>query len=254
MTSTFKDYFSSKSTDYANYRPHYPRSLAEELAKLCRTTNVALDCGCGSGQLSVLLADYFDDVIATDASSQQIENAEHHAKVTYKVAPAENSPVADKSVDLVTIAQAAHWVDLKKFYADAKRALKPDGVLTLISYQNATFENLQCNRIIMDFYGNTLEKYWPPERRHVESGYQTLEFPFHEIDFPQLHIETDWNFYQAFGYFTTWSAFKAFEAEGGTTEIDAFKEKLMAAWGDPETTQKMRWPLKVRAAYIASAA
>lgn len=253
MTSTFKDYFSSKSNDYANYRPHYPRSLAEDLAKLCSVKNTALDCGCGSGQLSVLLADYFDHVIATDASSKQIESAEHHPKINYKVAPAEEIPLPDHSIDIVTIAQAAHWIDLKKFYAEVKRVLKPDGVLALVSYQNAVFENLACDSLIRDFYGNTLDQYWPPERRHVESGYQTLAFPFQEIAFPQLYIETEWNFYQLFGYLTTWSAFKAFETAGGTADIQAFKEKLIAAWGNLEATQKMRWPLSVRAAYIASA-
>lgn len=252
MTENFKDYFSSKSDAYANYRPKYPRELAEELAKLCRAKGTALDCGCGSGQLSVLLADYFDAVIATDASSKQIESAEQHSKIIYKVAPAEEIPLPDNSVDIVTIAQAAHWIDLKKFYAEAKRVLKTDGVLALVSYQNATLENPICNAIIANFYGNTLDKYWPPERKHVESGYQTLDFPFQEITFPQLYIETEWNFYQLFGYLTTWSAFKAFEAAGGAEDITAFKEKLIEAWGNLESRKEMRWPLSVRATYIAS--
>lgn len=253
MELGFKDYFSTKSDAYANYRPKYPLALAEELSKLCQEKYVALDCGCGSGQLSVLLTDYFDKVIATDASSKQIESAERHSKVTYKVSPAEEIPLADNSVDIVTIAQAAHWIDLKKFYAEAKRVLKKNGVLALVSYQNAEFENPECDAIIRDFYSNTLDQYWPPERRHVESGYQTLDFPFEEIAFPEIHIETEWNFYQLYGYLTTWSAFKAFEAAGGSSDIESFKEKLITTWGKLNNVQKMRWPLTVRATHIASA-
>ena len=76
---------------------HLPAELSagavDYLADLCSATPArrALDCGCGTGQLAVLLARRFEQVIATDASAHQIENAEPHARVTYRVAPAERS-------------------------------------------------------------------------------------------------------------------------------------------------------------------
>ena len=75
---TFKDYFSTKSDSYANYRPTYPHALAEQLANLCNEKNIALDCGCGSGQFSILLADYFNSVVATDAAAIK-------SKVQYRI-------------------------------------------------------------------------------------------------------------------------------------------------------------------------
>jgi ubiquinone/menaquinone biosynthesis C-methylase UbiE len=72
----FKDHFSTRSADYASYRPTYPRELVDYLAGLCERTDVALDVGCGTGQLSVLLAERFPWVVATDASEQQIARAE----------------------------------------------------------------------------------------------------------------------------------------------------------------------------------
>jgi ubiquinone/menaquinone biosynthesis C-methylase UbiE len=251
MSEKFKDHFSTKSDAYASYRPKYPRALVEELAKLCATKSTALDCGCGSGQLSVLLADYFDQVIATDASSKQIENAESHAKITYKVATAENIPLPDSSVDIITVAQAAHWLDLEKFYAEVKRLLKPGGVIALITYQNGILENIACNNLVQYFYGVTLDQYWPSERKHVESGYQTLNFPFNEIKLPSLHMTAEWNFHEFFGYISTWSAFKAYENAGGIGKISEFKANLTAAWRDVKKPQKITWPLYVRAAYIS---
>jgi hypothetical protein len=50
MAATFKDYFSTKSDAYTNYRPKYPLQLVEQLAKLCSARAIALDCG--FGQLS----------------------------------------------------------------------------------------------------------------------------------------------------------------------------------------------------------
>lgn len=242
----FKDYFSTKSDSYANYRPKYPRQLAAELANLCGDKTTALDCGCGSGQLSVLLADFFDQVYATDASSKQIESAELHPTIIYQVAPAEAAPLPDNSVDLISVAQAAHWLDLEKFYSEAKRLLKPQGVIALITYQNAILKDASCNKLLQDFYGITLDQYWPPERRLVESGYKTLDFPFTEIAFPAVPMESVWNFHQFYGYVTTWSAFKAFEAAGGLTEINRFKENLAGAWGDLDKAQDLRWPLSLR--------
>ena len=112
---TFKDHFSARSADYAVYRPTYPAALVDYLAGLCAATELALDAGCGTGQLSVLLARRFHHVVATDASPQQIEKAEPHPGVEYRVAPAERSGLPDASVDLVAAAQAAHWFDLPAF-------------------------------------------------------------------------------------------------------------------------------------------
>src|SRR5690606_7834750 len=122
--ASFKDHFSSGSADYAAYRPTYPVALVQELARISPATRLALDCGCGTGQLSVLLADHFAEVLAIDASPTQIANATPHRGVTYRVSLAENSGLPDASVDLVTVAQAAHWLDLESFYAEVRRVAR----------------------------------------------------------------------------------------------------------------------------------
>jgi ubiquinone/menaquinone biosynthesis C-methylase UbiE len=110
----FKDHFLGHAALYADCRPTYPAALAEALAEISPARELALDCGCGSGQLSVLLAEQFERVEATDASAQQIGQASVHPKVTYRVAPAEASGLDDASCDLVVAAQAAHWFDLPR--------------------------------------------------------------------------------------------------------------------------------------------
>jgi ubiquinone/menaquinone biosynthesis C-methylase UbiE len=132
--TAFKDHFSSRAADYAAYRPTYPPELVDYLASVCPTSNLALDCGCGTGQLAVLLADRFKRVIATDASAQQIENTEPRERVTYRVAPAERSGLPDASADLVVAAQAAHWFDQPAFYAEARRVGRPGAILALVTY------------------------------------------------------------------------------------------------------------------------
>ena len=165
----FKDHFSARSAEYAAYRPTYPRALVDYLAGLCERTEQALDAGCGTGQLAVLLADRFDHVIATDASAQQIEKAEAHERVEYRVAPAEQSGLTEQTVDLITAAQAAHWFDLPAFYAEARRVGKPGAILALVTYVVVQADP-EIDPTIQHFYKDVVGPYWPPERRHVEEG------------------------------------------------------------------------------------
>ena len=80
----------------------------------------------------------------------------------------------------------------------------------------------------------------------MESGYKTLPFPFNELEFRAPPMIAEWDFHQLYGYFTTWSAFKAFEAAGGEQDIAKFKNDLEKAWHNPDTKRKLTWPLALR--------
>src|SRR5262249_14884423 len=110
--SEFKDHFSGAARGYAAHRPVYPRAVAEALAARSPGRALVWDAGCGSGQLSVVLAEAFDRVVATDASAAQISSATPHPRVRYAVAPAAASGLEKASVDCAVAAQAAHWFDL----------------------------------------------------------------------------------------------------------------------------------------------
>ena len=245
----FKDHFSTHSAGYAAYRPTYPVALVDYLAGLCAHRGVALDVGCGTGQLSVLLAERFEHVIATDASAQQIEKASGHAKVGYRAAPAEYSGLPDHSVDLITVAQAAHWFDLQAFYAEARRVGKPGAGLALITY-GVIQADPEIDPVIQHFYKDVVGPYWPPERRHVEEGYRSLPFPFDELAAPALAIEVRWKAPELIGYADTWSAVRGAEKALGREPIERFRRDLLAAWGDPERRRTIRFPLSLRVARL----
>lgn len=250
MTSAdFKDHFSQGSAGYAAHRPVYPARLVDELAAISPGQSQALDCGCGNGQLSVLLAQRFERVEATDASTAQIAEAQPHPHVHYRTALAENSRLAHASVDLITVAQAAHWLDLDAFYAEVRRVARPNAVLALITYGLWHVEG-DVDPIVQHFYKETIAPYWPPERRHVEEGYRTLPFPFRETTLPPLTIDVAWRLEDVIGYVSTWSAVKAARKALGTDPVEAFARELSAIWGDPETRRQVTWPLSLRVGYV----
>jgi SAM-dependent methyltransferase len=244
----FKDHFSKGSAGYAAHRPSYPPQLVDFLAAAAPATRLALDCGCGSGQLSVLLADRFDRVVATDASAAQIENAEAAPRVEYRIAPAERSGLPDASVDLVTVAQAAHWLDLEVFYDEVRRVAAPRAVLALVTYGILVVDG-GADPVVQSYY-RALGSYWPPERRHVEEGYRSLPFPFLEIEAPPIAMEVRWRLADLMGYVDTWSASKEAEKALGRAPRDRFADELAQAWGDPEARRLVQWPLSLRVARV----
>jgi len=241
----FKDHFSQSAAHYAAYRPTYPSELVSFLADAARQNEFAWDCGCGSGQLSTLLAERFAQVYATDASAKQIENAVQHPQVRYACAPAEASGLGDHVADLIVAAQAAHWFDLPAFYREVGRVGRSGSVIALVSYGILKVDE-QLDPIIGQFYRDVIGSYWPPERRLVEDGYRSLDFPFAEIRAPDMAMSASWTLPDFIGYVTTWSAVAAMERVAGPEPRERFNHDLGEAWGPAEKRRMIRWPLAMR--------
>ncbi|GBF79696.1 methyltransferase domain-containing protein [Aphanothece sacrum] len=120
---SFKDYFSQTASDYAIYRPHYPKNLFTFLNTLVQEHGVAWDCATGNGQVANQLVNYFDQVYASDGSEQQISQAQNNERINYFVSLAENSLLESNSIDLITVAQAFHWFNQEAFWTES-----PDGI------------------------------------------------------------------------------------------------------------------------------
>ncbi len=246
MSRPFNDHFAPVAASYAGFRPTYPEPLFTWLAQVTPGQDLAWDCAAGSGQASRDLARYFVRVVATDASRAQIEAAEPHSGIEFRVAAAEASGLPDTSVDLITVAQALHWFDLDRFYAEARRVLKPSGVLAVWTYGVLALEGEEINACVQTFYHETVGPYWPPERRHVESGYHTLPFPFAEMPSPRFNMEILWSLSELLGYFRSWSATGRYIAERGTDPVDILAEKLAPLWGGSDDLRRVTWPLSLR--------
>ncbi|MGB3494588.1 MAG: class I SAM-dependent methyltransferase [Elainellaceae cyanobacterium] len=247
---TFKDYFSRQSSDYAQYRPRYPRELFGYLASLCETCDRAWDCATGNGQAALELARLFSQVVATDGSVTQISQAQSHANITYQVALADQSGLADHSVNLVTVAQAAHWFDLGDFYTEVQRVVKPGGIVALWCYELMTISEAM-DPLIHYFYRTVVDPYWPPERALVENHYRTLPFPFSEIAAPSFQMQTTWTLEQLYGYLFTWSASQNYLEATGQNPLNEVSDRFLAAWGDFHEPKSIHWPIHLRVGAVS---
>lgn len=249
-SASFPDHFSGHAAAYARARPTYPPALFAHLAGLAPSRVLAWDVGAGSGQAARALAEHMDAVVATDASAKQLAQAAPRANVRFIEAPAERAPLADGSVDLVTVAQALHWFDVAAFHAEVRRVARPGAILAEWSY-DLMHVTPAVDAVVRHLYRDVVGSYWPPERIHVEDGYARLPFPFERVDVPAFAMELEWTCEQLVAYLGTWSSVRRYADDRGEDPVAALASELSAAWGS-EPTRLVRWPLAVRVGRVDS--
>ena len=240
---SFQDHFSKQAATYAKARPTYPPSLFVELARLAPGRTLAWDAGTGNGQAAVALAQHFTRVVATEPSAAQLAQAVPHPHVNYHQAAETTTLLGDASVDLVTVAQAAHWFDRPKFYAEVKRVLRPGGVVALWTYGLSVIAP-EIDAVVERFYRGPIGPYWPPERHHPETGYRELDFTFEELPFPPAAMELVWTLGEYMAYLRSWSAVARFAKANGFDPVVALEAELAPLWND--RARKIAWPLSGR--------
>jgi ubiquinone/menaquinone biosynthesis C-methylase UbiE len=236
-----KDLFSGHAIQYARFRPTYPTELYDWVWSKVAHFETAWDCGTGNGQVANVLADRFGQVHATDISATQIQEAEPRHNVQYHVYPAEQSPFADTTFDLITVGQALHWFDFEKFNAEVRRVAKKGAILAVWGYGQLQISPA-IDDIVIDFYQNVVGTYWDKERHHVENQYADIPFPFVNVEKHIFPNPYQWGLNQLCQYLGTWSSVKKFEKTNGYSPIAALQEKLASVWGD-ESSRTVTFPV-----------
>jgi hypothetical protein len=196
--------------------------------------------------LTVLLADVFERVIATDPSAEQLSHAVRRPNIEYGRSRAEGSGLPDGISDVVVAAQAAHWFDLPGFYAEARRVGRSGSALALVSYGTVSAGE-DVDDVIHEFHSRTLAGYWPAERHHVDAGYRTIEFPFDELAAPDLEMRATWTLPEFLGYMRTWSAVRELVRAGSIATLESVEQELGKRWQRGPERREIQWPLTIRA-------
>jgi len=154
------NYFEPKSVAerYAHGRPYFHPQVIRRLQaylSLLQPMARALDVGCGTGLSSLALKEMARRIVGVDRSAPMIALAPPAPQIDYLISPAEQLPVQDNAFDLITVSSAFHWVDHRRFLAEARRVLRPRA--WLIVYDNylaaaQTPDNAAFQRWAQDYY------------------------------------------------------------------------------------------------------
>ena len=193
-----------------------------------------------------MLAPHFAQVIGSDASSSQLRQAARLPGVHYVASLAEASGIASGRVDLVTVAQAFHWLEPSGFFAEVDRVAAPGAALAIWGYGRVT-SSAAIDAAINRFHDETVGPYWPLQRKLVDEGYRGFALPFKETEPPPLAIETRLTLPEVLGYLRTWSAVGRYVAAKGHDPVELLAPELAGYWGDPAAPRPVRWPLFIRA-------
>lgn len=229
-----KDLFSSHSGTYARYRPSYPQELFDYIVGFVQERKQAWDCATGNGQAAIALAGYFEKVDASDISETQLKNAVHKSNIHYHICPAEQTPFQDNSFNLITVAQAYHWLNWTKFHREATRVAKPNAVIAIWTYNRLLSDDERLTDLIRHFYRDIAGPYWEPERKHVDSGYATADFDFEPLPSKTFQAQLIWSKEHLTGFLQSWSAVQKYIRTNGSNPVALIQKELDAIWNEQE--------------------
>ncbi len=236
------DHFSSIAQAYARGRISYPPELFAHLAGLCPGHDLAWDCATGSGQAAVALAATFARVEATDLSAELLRQAPAHPRIRYRVAHAENSGLTDRSVDLVTVAQALHWFEHPLFEREVLRVLRPRGILACWGYVWPAV-NPAVDALLEQFKAQ-IAPHWPPRAALLQAGYAALRFSLPELPAPKFQIAVRWTAADYLAHLASWSAVRYHREKTGADIVEEFRPGFERVWGS--SSAEVRWDLVLR--------
>ena len=201
--------FAEGSDVYALARPFYPAELFEWIAEQSPALDSVWDCATGNGQAALGLAAHFAAVEASDIAASQIGHGLASPSIRYSAQPAEATGFAEASFDAVTVAQALHWFDLPRFWAEVRRVARPGALFCAWGYAWFRYgEEVQA--ALVRPVQTLVEPYWAANNRMLWDGYPDADtgFPFERIPAPAFELTLDTSAAGIAAYVRTWSAFK----------------------------------------------
>ncbi len=139
--------FSGEVADlYERYRHGYPPEIVAAVGEAfgLGAVDVAVDLGCGTGQLTLPLAARARAVIGIDPEPDMLTVARRAAErsgvrnVSWMVGsdrdvPALGRALGDRSIAAITVGQALHWMDHRDLFTRARKLLRAGGGIAILT-------------------------------------------------------------------------------------------------------------------------
>lgn len=181
---------------YAAGRPYFHPIFMARLSLLLRGRALGADVACGTGLSSVALSEVVQEVHAFDLAAPMLERAAPHPRITYAQAAAEALPLPDHCLDVLSAAQAFYWFDHAQFLPEARRVLRPEGVLFVYDFywtgQMLHPDTAQDDPLFAEFAARYMTRY--PKKAQARSIFGPQEATQHGFLLQQDHFLQGWSF------------------------------------------------------------
>lgn len=177
--------FAGRALRYASARPSYPGdAIAAILARVSTRKPLIVDVGAGTG-ISTSLFTSAGRAFGIDPSFEMIMAGPRFDAL---LAKAEQLPLFQSSVDIVSSFNAFHWFQSAAFLSEARRVLKPGGTLALV--WNDWNHDDPFTHTFVELMRSEAGDH-PPENRASEVAplYESALFPsVVALEFPNQHL------------------------------------------------------------------
>lgn len=134
MFSGFQPRFGHAAEEFERYRPDYPPELFEHIlaAVPAERRERAVDLGAGTGKSTRALLPHFREVIAVEPDPGMAAKLKEEApEVIIHNVTAEDFPWSASTVDLITVGNALHWMDLQRVFSNVHFWLRSGGIFAV---------------------------------------------------------------------------------------------------------------------------
>lgn len=127
--------FSTLSNNYNKFRPAYPKELFLSIVSFWNTKSSfkekpqVADIGCGTGISTRTFYDALDGhchIVGIEPDKEMLKAAiaSSPPQLSHIEGSAEQMPLSDASIDILSVGQAAQWFDRSLFYKEAKKGIE----------------------------------------------------------------------------------------------------------------------------------
>lgn len=131
---------------YHRYRHGYPIQTVDQIVDGLGldTQDLAVDLGCGTGQLTTPLAQRIQAVLGLDPEPDMLAKARQEAQLagihnagwllaSDQTLPLLQTLLGERSIAALTVAQALHWMDHRSLFAAARPLLRDGGGIAIVT-------------------------------------------------------------------------------------------------------------------------
>ncbi len=177
--------FETTAYYYARFRKPYPREIFRAMIDRFRLdgTGNLLDVGCGTGLLSLPIAEQFEGVTGIDPDPEMIEEARRQAEqlevenARFLVAGGEDIDPGMGEFRLILFGSSLHWMDINDVLAKARAVLAPGGGIAICGVPSIWGGESEWERAVVE----TVQRWLGADRRAGCGAFPQSDRPFEEV-------------------------------------------------------------------------